>query len=1187
MSSTYTLYPSSVADSTPARQDRVHEPRSLPSDDAQHQIPPSTPVASGTHLSAFSPQFRLRSSSSSPALHTHTPADSTTLSINYQSSDFSDVEDPYFGVDFDATEGNLPSFLEDSFNPVHHEVNVEAPSQSTADLTQHAPQHRAGYYPLSPIKTPSLHTASPNGDRKDDLARFPGQPQDMFVTHALTELQPFPNFETPDGSGSGQSSEDGLAPAPNRMPAQSPRLTVSMWGRDGAGVPLSLDTTQHYEGYGDIAEVSGAYGDDPVSAPATVRDGTGRWVPDSATGQGGLGPQDRPTTEGLSINELDHQRKSAERKQQVGSWVERARSEAGDPHDAPQEPVDLDKNLPQLPHEDIDPHAETQNKMVPGQLYISGNGGELTDQDVELIRRNRNWEAAPLPFEITRTRLQPATAQDAIAKFERMYRDTDSVVSVAATWGTRRRSLPSIDDIKDVTSGNLFSKLTMRGDTPRRPSLLGGFRALVRKPSATLIKRPRESEDNRSIGTTDSSTDKSPALAPPSRVGSWGKSKNTVPSINTAFVAMGSSVASIGTTHARNGSISAATPTITSPRSASGFTLNVKRPIRLRSSSELTKPSSSSLADMWKKTGGPPVASLVNTQAAAAEAAAAMDADDDDDEDEDMYEDAESRSEANKMMDEITPDLQGFRQHILKLNPGLATENSYLVDRIAHQQIGRYKGLLNTKVKHLQATAVHNCAAGELCITLGGTAHVIDAKGDARGMDPSGKYDSDGDITPLEGPGVITQDSFPVDIPMPPTTILPAQFECQLCFQAKKFQKPSDWTKHVHEDVQPFTCTWDRCRDPKVFKRKADWVRHENEGHRHLEWWDCDFEDCRHVCYRRDNFLQHLVREHKYTEPKVKTKAAIKRAGGQDPTWQKVEQCHKETRRVANDEPCRFCGKRFPTWKKLTVHLAKHMEQISLPILKLVARKELEPDTIISPVQEPPPRSFPAIFPGKSEPQLFDTTPMHSHPSMNHPLAHHLTYPPPLPQHQHQHHPQPRQQHHPQPAPYLNYIPSPAQQQQQQFSSPLFPTLGGFGTTGLDHSPIMAPTHSGAVFPNLDMSTSYPVTSHMSPSNGNNGNAYTNLMPPGSSPYIPSDIDQFSAALGVNALGLQNNHNGGPAGGVGLSGGFNGIDHQQQQQQGLYSPDQQRQQQQQHYTPQGSVSPYGHSPLQGQGGFYQ
>ncbi len=48
-------------------------------------------------------------------------------------------------------------------------------------------------------------------------------------------------------------------------------------------------------------------------------------------------------------------------------------------------------------------------------------------------------------------------------------------------------------------------------------------------------------------------------------------------------------------------------------------------------------------------------------------------------------------------------------------------------------------------------------------------------------------------------------------------------------------------------------------------------------------------------------------------------------------------------------EPCRFCNKTFPTWKKLTVHLAKHMEQISIPVIRLVSQKELDVDTIISP----------------------------------------------------------------------------------------------------------------------------------------------------------------------------------------------------------------------------------------------
>lgn len=104
----------------------------------------------------------------------------------------------------------------------------------------------------------------------------------------------------------------------------------------------------------------------------------------------------------------------------------------------------------------------------------------------------------------------------------------------------------------------------------------------------------------------------------------------------------------------------------------------------------------------------------------------------------------------------------------------------------------------------------------------------------------------------------------------------------------------------------------------------------------------------------------------------MKTKAAIKRAGALDSTWQKVEKCHVETAAKPQDEPCRFCGKTLPSWKKLTVHLAKHMETMSLPILRLVDRKELDADTIISPVQDPPPRTFPPV---KSEAQAFNLSP--------------------------------------------------------------------------------------------------------------------------------------------------------------------------------------------------------------------
>jgi len=182
-----------------------------------------------------------------------------------------------------------------------------------------------------------------------------------------------------------------------------------------------------------------------------------------------------------------------------------------------------------------------------------------------------------------------------------------------------------------------------------------------------------------------------------------------------------------------------------------------------------------------------------------------------------------------------------------------------------------------------------------------------------------------------------------------------------LCFRVKKFTKPSDWTKHVHEDVQPFTCTYQNCREPKSFKRKADWVRHENERHRHLEWWTCQVDDCTHRCFRKDNFLQHLVREHKYPEPKAKSKAAVKKARGTDEAiWQMVRNCHHETNNKPQEEPCKFCGKTLASWKKLTVHLAKHMEQISLPVLRIVKEQQVDANTIISPVEplivrQPPP----------------------------------------------------------------------------------------------------------------------------------------------------------------------------------------------------------------------------------------
>ncbi|KAJ9161402.1 Transcription factor IIIA [Coniochaeta hoffmannii] len=966
MSSTYTVFPpSSSVDKKAGRH--------LASRGDDH-----TQSSAPNYLSPNSPGYIPGHSASPTVNDTNTPAESVSvLSVNYQSSDYSDIgDDPFYHINFDAIEGASPSFLvsDEALGFADDHPLSPSPDQS-ADAAQ------AGLYqPMSPGHTPSLGTAtSPADGHKGlranhtvELAPSSVSPQELskpFVEPAVpfhVGIQSTYTL-TPSASGSRQSSDGDVAvePAPV-MSEQSPYLTVSVWGSDHQQMPAARGsrtlTSDQLDGASHVA------------ATSSVRDAEGRWVrEDAASRTGGLDPESRPRGEmDATVNETAAKREVEKKNREVRHWLTEStiqgESVGEGAEDSRPRPTDDDNISPT----DIPLGDKTENRPLPGQTYFLERGGEMTAQDIEIMRQNRNFADAPLLERIHQTdpdhAHQPLTSQAAIEKFERMCRDNDSVLSRAATWGTRRRSFPSAldPDYEETLSGNFLKKLNMgRGDSNRRPSLFSrAFQGLKRQSSSSKRHRPSIPEDDvqlvESPGERRESHD---SLAPPARtlsggLGGAGK-KQSVPSINTAFVSMSASVAAVGSTaHVRSGSISAA-PSVTSPKSPSALSLGVKNMLRRpRSGSELTS--------MLKKSGGPPVARLAKTTSAPPNqepvpaTAPALEPDDDEDEDEELYDDAEGKDEAAKYVDDMEPTIAGFKDHVLRLNPMLRKkEHAWLVDRIAFQQLARYKNLLGARIKHLNSVANRQCLCGTLCLAQGGSAAPLDAKG-REPLSASGVHDgSDGDLTPLEG--AIGKESFPQDIPMPPTRLLPAEFECQLCFQARKFHKPSDWTKHVHEDVQPFTCTWSCCREPKTFKRKADWVRHENEGHRHLEWWTCNVDDCTHTCYRRDNFLQHLVREHKFAEPKVKTKAAIKRAGGLDPTWQKVESCHIETSQSSHDEPCRFCGKTFPSWKKLTVHLAKHMEQISLPVLNLVDRKAVDVDTIISPIQDPPPRTFSAV----------------------------------------------------------------------------------------------------------------------------------------------------------------------------------------------------------------------------------
>lgn len=824
-SSTYSIQPSLLDSSNGS--DRTWPAVNRGAADHAH-LPPSTASFVSNHLSPYS---QLPKSSASPVLQdASTPADSlSAFSETYQSSDLSELEvdaDPFFGVDFN-NDGGTPSFLEDPNSSEHSDSSFPRALPS-------GPQHAADLhsYPLSPDPTtPSIHTTSPSSENKSpkpfgevlfEPVSLQGLSNAPRSVPSHTSLSRLATQSIPETHFTSRSGEDSKA-----MASPSPRVTVSMWAKDQENLypenPESPTTVRAAGLSIDDNFVQASY-----QSSSATRDEQGAWISDPRTGYRGLGPDDRPTGEAVSINEQDARRKVAERNEEVGNWI--VSSDDGIPPDDTTEfPNFYDFGDDTISSREIAMGNETENKPLPGQTYYTGDGGALTQEDIDLMRQHRVWSDAPAVFHISQhgsPRQQPESSKAAMEKFEQMCQDNSSILSRAATWGTRRRSLPSITDIDGITSGSFLKKLSISRD--RKPSVLfKEIRGFVRKSSTTqLLKRNRSVHEGH--GAVDSEAldrrESQNSLAPPGRTGSWGK-KQQMPSLNTALVSMAAGAATIGTSHARTSSVSNAT----SPKSP--FNLQVMNTLRRpRSKSELPKgtkdESHPNLVGMWKKNGGPPVAQL-------AKPAPAADLDDDEEEDDDMYEEAGLNTQAaSNAIDDITPNIAGFRQYALMMNPRLADHNTYLADRIAHQQVIRYKALLNHKVKHLQHISSNSCPCGTMCIALGGSANLLDTKGDGRGLDPlSNVYDgSEGDVTPLEG--VVTAESFPPDIPMPPASTLPAEFECQLCYQSKKFTKPSDWTKHVHEDVQPFCCTWDRCREPKIFKRKADWVRHENEGHR-------------------------------------------------------------------------------------------------------------------------------------------------------------------------------------------------------------------------------------------------------------------------------------------------------------------------------------------------------------------
>lgn len=730
-----------------------------------------------------------------------------------------------------------------------------------------------------------------------------------------------------------------------------------------------------------------------VSSLSVARTSNGRWIRNPNTGQGGLDPSSRGDEYVISPNDLKGKREREQKNEEIGAWLSSATSEAGD-DEPPKRTLKPSSRLrarstgdrPLQQEDYFNLHLHTNDVPGPGVLVHESEGTDDDDDaSVEsedsgsdtspadardparydrstpdiynsLERANSDdtfrlypWHDPPQDPNRRMEAMQPGSSTAAMAAFERRARDIETA-SLAAT----------IDNNSIINVRQTFDNLNI-DEEPKAKEKQGN---LFTRSFLQASQRIKRQASDLSISTTNTQhvPPKSPVAKESShrrRISLTPRQHSRSPSLSSALLSMSGQIAAIG----GNNAVHAVSP---NAEASSRTSFGKESKARGRSRSELPRPVTPGLADLMTSHGGPPVASIyrspnlqVDTKPPRPSPMPEPDTAGLDDEDDDHMDTADGRAlvmEFPPVSSLPVPTLDGFKAQIMQLNPRLEPA---LINRFGNEQVRRYKKLVELQQKHATAIANGKCKSGQFCFALGGKETLLDQRKTSASSEGGQTQFRVADLSSGreqafvsgEGsfPAAAHAAQFPAGVPLPPVNRLPAQFECTICFEAKKFQKPSDWSKHVQEDIQPFTCSFPQCNEPKSFKRKADWVRHENELHRQLEWWTCSYADCNHTCYRKDNFVQHLVREHKLPDPKVKK---TKGSGAGDDLQREhelghlarlLEECHYDTDRTADSEPCRFCGNICGNWKKLSAHLGKHMEQLAMPVLELAKQSTASP----------------------------------------------------------------------------------------------------------------------------------------------------------------------------------------------------------------------------------------------------
>ena len=235
--------------------------------------------------------------------------------------------------------------------------------------------------------------------------------------------------------------------------------------------------------------------------------------------KGGLDPETRKLITDLDIPSLRDQEEMRHREEkltQVQEW--RSHDDGGDNNEDEgsnfqintfsMDPSEQDNGIP--PADDA--ASLHENRLVEGATYYHFRNGAPTAIDMELSTRPRQWNDPPsLPYALWTT-FQPASANEAMSKW-RNEADNFSIVSRAATWGSRRGSEPDLNEYQneETQRGDFLTRLIFKPKphhNARQPDIftagLDRLGSIVRKISNSKLKRSATSRQNGLAPASDS-----------------------------------------------------------------------------------------------------------------------------------------------------------------------------------------------------------------------------------------------------------------------------------------------------------------------------------------------------------------------------------------------------------------------------------------------------------------------------------------------------------------------------------------------------------------------------------------------------------------------------------------------------------------------------------------------------------